>query len=192
MTSSRARLNSSRNFSKFYSRETIFTCAALTVSIKSRLAFTKIGSVGVRADSIHVTRVISFTFVNIWETTYIFALHYVCHFKNERTLSRVITLIIIHNKTVFLFFVFYELDIWNVYFITNISVYQTMVRRCSRKANRTIKNIVAKKLNSPEQFCPFPVYPAWHWHACDPRVFMHVAFTWQEWFPLHSLISVKS
>ena len=90
------------------------------------MAFTKIGSVGVRAGSIHVTRVISFTFVNIWETTYIFALHYVCHFKNERNLSRVITLIIIHNKTVFLFFVFYKLDIWNVYFITNISVYQAI------------------------------------------------------------------
>ena len=39
--------------------------AVLTISIKSGLAFTHKGSVGVRAGSIHVTRVISFTFVNI-------------------------------------------------------------------------------------------------------------------------------
>ena len=54
------------------------------------------------------------------------------------------------------------------------------------------QHIVAKRLISPAQFCPFPVYPAWHWHTCDPRVFVHVAFTWQEWFSLHSSISVKS
>ena len=45
---------------------------------------------------------------------------------------------------------------------------------------RTILNILAKKLNSYVQFCPFPVYPAWHSHTYDPRVFTHVAFTWQE------------
>ena len=54
-----------QEYSKYYSKEIKFTCAALTISIKSRVAFTKIGSVGVRAGSIHVTRVISFTFVNI-------------------------------------------------------------------------------------------------------------------------------
>ena len=52
-------------------------------------------------------------------------------------------------------------------------------------------NIVTKKLNSPVQFCPFPVYPGWHSHICDPRVLLHLAFTWQEWFPLHSSISEK-
>ena len=47
-----------------------------------------------------------------------FALHHVYHFKYERTLSRVITLIIIKmkkknekKKQIFLFFVFHELDI---------------------------------------------------------------------------------
>ena len=49
----------------YYSKEIKFTFAVLTISIKSRLAFTNIGSVGVRTCSIHVTRVISFTFVNI-------------------------------------------------------------------------------------------------------------------------------
>ena len=42
---------------------------------------------------------------------------------------------------------------------------------------RTILNIVAKRLNSPVQFCPFPVYPARHSHTCDPRVLLHLAFT---------------
>ena len=52
---------------------------------------------------------------------------FVTDFKNERTLSRVINLIIKHNKTIlFLFFVFHELDIWNVCFITNILVYQAI------------------------------------------------------------------
>ena len=37
----------------------------------------------------------------------------------------IITLIIINNKTNVLFFgLFYELDIWNKYFITNITIYQ--------------------------------------------------------------------
>ena len=56
---------------------------------------------------------------------------------------------------------------------------------------RIILNIVAKTVSSSVQFRPFPVYPGWHWHTCDPRVFMHVAFTWQEWFPLQSSISEK-
>ena len=37
--------------------------------------------------------------------------------------------------------------------------------------------------NSPVQFCPFPVYPGWQSHTCDP---------WQELFPLHSSTSMKS
>ena len=35
---------------------------------------------------------------------------------------------------------------------------------------------VARKLNSPEQFRPFPVYPGLHSHTCDPRVFVQVEF----------------
>ena len=79
------RLDSSRNFPNIRA-EIKFICAALTISIKPRLAFTNIRSVGVRAGSIHVTRVISFTFFNIWETIYIyiyiFAFYPVCNFKN--------------------------------------------------------------------------------------------------------------
>ena len=117
-----------QEYSKYFSKEIKFTCADSTISIKSRAAFTNIGSVGVRAGSIQVTRVISFTFVNIWETIYIFALYHVCHLKNGQTLSRVITLIwyLYRVKQIFYFFVFHELDIWNVHFFTNISVYQAI------------------------------------------------------------------
>ena len=46
--------------------------------------------------------------------------------------------------------------------------------------------------NSPVQFCPFPVYPGWQSHTCDPLVLVQFAFSWQEWFPLHSSMSMKS
>ena len=40
-------------------------------------------------------------------------------------LSRVITLIIVNNKTYVLFFcLLYKLDIWSVYFMANITIYQ--------------------------------------------------------------------
>ena len=45
--------------------------------------------------------------------------------------------------------------------------------------------------NSPVQFCPSPVYPAWQSHTCDPKVFLQFAFSWQEWFPLHSSTSMN-
>ena len=41
------------------------------------------------------------------------------------------------------------------------------------------------------QFCPFPVYPGWQSHKCDPLVLVQFAFSWQEWFPLHSSMSIK-
>ena len=46
--------------------------------------------------------------------------------------------------------------------------------------------------NSPEQFCPFPVYPGWQSHTYDPLVLVQFASSWQEWFPLHSSMSMKS
>ena len=46
--------------------------------------------------------------------------------------------------------------------------------------------------NWPVQFCPFPVYPGWQLHSCDPMVLVQFAFSWQEWFPLHSSTSMKS
>ena len=45
--------------------------------------------------------------------------------------------------------------------------------------------------NSPVQFCPFPVYPGWQSHTCDSLVLVQFAFSWQEWFPLHSSMSMK-
>ena len=46
--------------------------------------------------------------------------------------------------------------------------------------------------NLPVQFCPFPVYPGWQSHECDPLVLVQFASSWQEWFPLHSSMSMKS
>ena len=60
-----------------------------------------------------------------------------------------------------------------------------------RDSSKSILNIIAKRLNSPAQFWPFPLNPGWHSHTKDPLVFVQVAFTWQEWFPLHSSISEK-
>ena len=60
-----------------------------------------------------------------------------------------------------------------------------------RDSSKSILNIIAKRLNSPVQFWPFPLNPGWHSHTKDPLVFVQVAFTWQEWFPLHSSISEK-
>ena len=87
-----------------YWRNASNTCAVASISSISGVTSTDVQSFGVRADSIHVTRVISFTLVNIWETIYIFGLYHVCHFKMG--LSRVITLIIVNNKTYFVFFLF--------------------------------------------------------------------------------------
>ena len=42
------------------------------------------------------------------------------------------------------------------------------------------------------QFCPFPVYPGWQLHTYDPMVLAQFAFSWQEWFPLHSSTSMRS
>ena len=60
-----------------------------------------------------------------------------------------------------------------------------------RDSSESILNIIPKRLNSPVQFWPFPLNPGWHSHTKDPLVFVQVAFTWQEWFPLHSSISEK-
>ena len=41
-------------------------------------------------------------------------------------------------------------------------------------------------------FCLFPLYPSWQSHKYDPLVLVQFASSWQEWFPLHSLMSMKS
>ena len=51
-----------------YERKASSTCAVVSISSISGVTSTNVRSVGVRAGSIHVTRVISFTLVNIWET----------------------------------------------------------------------------------------------------------------------------
>ena len=45
---------------------------------------------------------------------------------------------------------------------------------------KTFINFEGSLSDSPVQLRPFPVYPGWHSHTCDPMVFKHLAFTWQE------------
>ena len=65
-----------------------------------------------------------------------------------------------------------------------------------RKRERTKRNYPWPHFlvipNSPVQFFPFPVYPGWQSHTCDPMVLRQFAFSWQEWFPSHSSKSMKS
>ena len=56
-------------------------------------------------------------------------------------------------------------------------------------SSRNVLNIIAKRLNSSAQGGSFPLNPGWHSQTYDPSVFVQGAFTWQEWFPLHSSIS---
>ena len=81
----------------------------------------------------------------------------------------------------------------------NCSYYATGTQNTTykqRKRERTKRNhpwphfLVIQ--NSPVQFFPFPVYPGWQSHTCDPMVLRQFAFSWQEWFPLHSSTSMKS
>ena len=57
--------------------------------------------------------------------------------------------------------------------------------RASQQNNASL--LVKENLwNSPVQFCPYPVYPGWHSHKCDPIVFVLFASSRHDWFPLHS------
>ena len=81
----------------------------------------------------------------------------------------------------------------------NCSYYATGTQNTTykqRKRERTKRNHPWPHFlvipNSPVQFFPFPVYPGWQSHTCDPMVLRQFAFSWQEWFPLHSSTSMKS
>ena len=54
-----------------------------------------------------------------------------------------------------------------------------------------MKMVTKETHQIPVQSRPFPVYPGWQVQTYNPLVFVQVAFTWQEWFPLHSSISEK-
>ena len=57
-----------QDYYKYYSQEIKLTRAVLSISSISRLTFTYMWSKGVIALSFHMTGVISFTLINIWET----------------------------------------------------------------------------------------------------------------------------
>ena len=77
-----------------YKRNASNTCTVASISSIPGVTSTNVRSFGVRADSIHVTRVISFTLVNIWKTIDKF-LHLIVFI----TYSRLIPLIITNYKT---------------------------------------------------------------------------------------------
>ena len=62
----------------------------------------------------------------------------------------------------------------------------------NKAQSRLLYNLNKIYQNSPVQFCPFPVYPSWQLHTCDPMVLVQFAFSWQEWFPVHSSTSMRS
>ena len=71
------------------------------------------------------------------------------------------------------------------------TLYEQKKKERTKKLNHAWPHFLAIP-NSPVQFCPFPVYPGWQSHTCDPLVLVQFAFSWQEWFPLHSSMSMKS
>ena len=87
---------------------------------------------------------------------------------------------------------------WNFCFIQKSYIYMYMKntlyiqkKKERAKLNHPWPHFLAIP-NLPVQFCPFPVYPGWQLHTCDPLVLVQFAFSWQEWFPLHSSMSRKS
>ena len=103
-----------------YKRNASNTCAVASISSISGVTSTNVQSFGVRADSIHVTRVISFTLVNIWKTIDTF-LHLIVFI----TYSRLIPLIITNYKTNVSLLGLHELDIAKLCFSTNSLIYQS-------------------------------------------------------------------
>ena len=103
-----------------YKRNASNTCAVASISSISGVTSTNVQSFGVHADSIHVTRVISFTLVNIWKTIDTF-LHLIVFI----TYSRLIPLIITNYKTNVSLLGLHELDIAKLCFSRNNLIYQS-------------------------------------------------------------------
>ena len=108
-----------------YKRNASNTCAVASISSISGVTSTNVQSFGVHADSIHVTRVISFTLVDIWKTIDTF-LHLIvfCTLSFFASYSRSIPLIIINFKTNVSLLELHKLDIAKLYFSSNSLIYQ--------------------------------------------------------------------
>ena len=74
--------------------------------------------------------------------------------------------------------------------VTRVCYFWTLLAVTPLSNQHTYELLLCES-NSPVQFCPFPVYPGWQSHTCDPKVLVQFAFSWQEWFPLHSSTSIN-
>ena len=189
------------------------TCTVKTISSISRFACANVWSVRVLTKSIYMTFVgICFAFVNIcqkekrmkngicvlfkshtctcmWKKVkYSFAIFFVsCDSWVGPTIQ----------TAIFHFFSLVRQRLSEAYAI-NCSCFATGAQNTlyiQKKKERTKINHPWPHFlaipNLPVQFCPFPVYPGWQSHTCDPLVLVQFAFSWQEWFPLHSSMSMK-
>ena len=195
-----------------------YTCTVASISSISRFARANVWSVRVVTKSIYVTFVgICFAFVNICQKKkkekreknkkrdlcFIQKSYMYMYVKKSGILvcnflfHAILGLDLQFKPLFFNFFSLVRQRLSKAYAI-NCSCFATGAQNTlyiQKKKERTIINHPWPHFlaipNLPVQFCPFPVYPGWQSHTCDPLVLVQFAFSWQEWFPLHSLMSMK-
>ena len=193
------------------------TCTVASISSISRFACANVWSVRVATSGIYVTFVgVCFTFVNICQKKekreknengiwFSFKSHTcTCIWKKWNTRLQFFGFMRFSgwtcesNRYCSNFFTLVQQRLSKAYAI-NCSCFATRAQNTLHKQQKK-ERIKVNHLwphflvipNSPVQFCPFPVYPGWQSHTCDPLVLVQFAFSWQELFPLHSSMSMKS
>ena len=183
------------------------TCTVASISSISRFACANVWSVLVVTKSIYVTFVgICFAFVNIcqkkkekreknekWDLCFIQKSYMHMYMKKSGILicnffvscdSRVGPTI---QTAIFQFFSLVRQRLSKAYAI-NCSCFATGAQNTlyiQKKKERT-------KINHPWPHFLAILTSDWQSHECDPLVLVQFAFSWQEWFPLHSSMSMKS
>ena len=195
------------------------TCTVASISSISRFACANVWSVRVLTKSIYVTFVgVCEAFVNIcqkktlrrkrkewkWDLVFIQKSYMYTYMKKVEYLFAIFGFMRFSGWTCkskpyfsIFFFTLVQQRLSKAYAI-NCSCFATGAQNTlykQQKKERTKINHLWPHflvINSPVQFCPFPVYPGWQSHTCDPLVLVQFASSWQEWFPLHSSMSMKS
>ena len=104
-----------QDYSKYCNEEIKFTCAVLSISSISSMTLTYMWSKGVHACSIHVTGMIFFTLVNIWETVNTFC----TLFLSTNVFLAVLESFQIVRKNFHFFVVNETCNLHNVFFFTS-------------------------------------------------------------------------
>ena len=177
------------------------TWASLSISSVSSVACTYMWSNGVGTVSIHMTRKISCTFVNIWEMT-----GFQSRFLEYDTC---INLLILNIGCISFscfrvglkIFIFYHWSKilrqgWLLYRNkqknkqTNQEGTYKSNKQTKKQKKPTFLKVITRQL--PVQFRPSPLNPNKQVHTKDPFVFWQEAFRWQSWVSFwHSSISKK-